>query len=202
MKKSTPALLTATLLAAALSPTLAAETCSRAQIDRYLDLGYSLAKITRLCSADAPREAAATAPSAGQATVDPATVVYLQTAIDADEVKIDDDRITLIQDRCFPYGETGYGDIRPSACVTRKVAIPRKGLKIDEVVESRFLIREGKLIVRGDIRQTFDKTEKLRKRELRGLLAQYPEHLSEFDVPVKPAMKRKKVAEALEKLAK
>ncbi len=202
MKKSTPILLTATLLAGALSPSLGAENCSRAQIDHYLDLGYSLAKITRLCSADAPQEAAAPTSPSDRPTLDPATTVYLQTAIDADEVKIDDDRITLIQDRCFPYGEIGYGDIRPSACVTRTVTIARKGLKIGEVVESRFLIRDGKLIVHGDIRQTFGKTEKLRKRELQGLLAQYPERLSEFDVPVKPAMKRKKVAEALEKLAK
>ena len=200
MNRTRRILLTSTLIAALLPSAGMTDACSRAQIDHYLDLGYSLARITRLCSGDAPAS-----PAAAQAKteeVDPATAVYLQTAIDADKVEITADHLALVQERCFPYGETGYGDIRPSACVVRTVTIPRKGLKIGEVVEARFLLRDGKLMVHGDIRQQFSNTEKLRKRELQGLRRQYPEHLREFDVPVKPAMKRKKVAEALEKLAK
>ena len=70
------------------------------------------------------------------------------------------------------------------------------------MVEARFLIRDGVLMVHGDIRQTFSDTGKLRRRELTELKKQYPERLDRFDVPVKPSMKRKKVAEALERLVK
>ncbi len=201
MRRLSQSLITTSIALAVAAPQGIAAECSRADIDRYLDRGYSLAKITRLCSEDAPR-AQSTPGGDNSNDVDPATAVYLQTAIDADEVKITPDRIELIQDRCFPYGEEGYGDIRPSACVTRTVAIARQGLKIGEVVEARFLIREGVLMAHGDIRQTFSDTGKLRKRELRELKQQYPEKLEKFNVPVKPGMKRKKVAEALEKLAK
>ncbi len=178
----------------------AAAECSRADIDRYLDQGLSLARITRLCAEEPPPPAPATATA--DHGVDPATAVYLQTAIDADEVRIGADDITLVQNRCFPYGEEGYGGIQPSACVTRTVTIAREGMKIGDVVEARFLIRDGVLMVHGDIRQTFSDTGKLRRRELTELKKQYPERLDRFDVPVKPSMKRKKVAEALERLAK
>ncbi len=191
-----PILIAGTLLA---QPAIAAE-CSRAAIDRYLDQGYSLAKITQLCAEESP-VSPVTADRTGN-SVDPATLVYLQTAIDAEDVAVTADSLILRQERCFPYGEEGFSGIRPSACVTREIIIPRKGLTIGDVVEARFLLREGKLIVHGDIRQTFSNTDKLRQRELKELLAAYPARLSEFDVPVKSSMKRKKVAAALEKLAK
>jgi len=193
---SHPLLIITTLL----SQPLVAEQCSRADINHYLDQGYSLAKITQLCAKETP--AAPTASQRVGDSIDPGTAVYLQTAIDAEDVIIDPDKLTLRQERCFPYGEEGYSGIRPSACVTRDIIIPRKGLTIGDVIEARFLILDGKLIVRGDIRQTFGHTEKLRRRELQELLAEYPAKLSEFDIPVKPNMKRKKVAAALEKLAK
>ncbi len=189
-------LIAGTLLA---QPAMAAE-CSRADIDRYLDQGYSLAKITQLCAEDSPASPV-TADSTDN-SVDPATLVYLQTAIDAEDVAVTTDNLILRQERCFPYGEEGFSGIRPSACVTREVTIPRKGLTVGDVVEARFLIRDGKLIVHGDIRQAFSNTEKLHQRELKELLAEYPANLREYDVPVKSSMKRKKVAAALEKLAK
>ncbi len=193
---SQPLFIIAVLLA---QPGMAAE-CSRADINHYLDQGYSLAKITQLCAEESP----ASAPTSSHVddSIDPATLVYLQTAIDAEDVVVSADNLTLRQERCFPYGEEGFSGIRPSACVTREITIPRKGLTIGDVVEARFLIRDGKLIVRGDIRQSFSNTEKLRQRELKGLLAEYPAKLREYDVPVKSSMKRKKVAAALEKLAK
>lgn len=179
---------------------LAAERCSRLDINRYLDQGYSLAEISMICSDNSgARQKPEEAPTESS-DVDAGTRVFLQTAIDADKVDVTPDALIITEKDCFPYGEEGYGGIQPSACATRQVTILRKGMKVGEVVEERFLLRTGKLIVKGNITQRFTGTESLSKRDRNGLLKYYPEKLDQFDVPVKPRMKRKEVAKALEKL--
>jgi DNA-binding transcriptional MerR regulator len=202
MNNTSCSLLISALIALGAPVTSHAAECSRADINHYLDKGFSLAQITKLCGEESDTAAPKTAATVKTDTTLSNISVFLQTAIDAEQVDITPDAVILTQDRCFPYGEEGYSGIRPSACVVKKVRIARKGLTIGDVIEERFIIREGKLIVQGDIRQTFERTGKLRKRELKGLQAQYPAHLSEYNLPVKKSMKRKKIAEALEKLAK
>ncbi|HFD87219.1 MAG TPA: hypothetical protein ENJ35_06050 [Gammaproteobacteria bacterium] len=182
---------------------VAAGECSRSDIDHYLDKGFNLPQIMKLCGDSSAAEPARKAAIENNTSIPLSNLlVFLQTALDAEKVEVTPKDINIHQDRCFPYGEEGFTGILPSACMSRTIRIARKGLKIGDVVESKFIFRDGKLIVSGEIEQSFDKLDTLKKRAKKEFLEKYPPHLNTFDVPVKKSMKRQEVADALEKLAK
>lgn len=183
--------------------------CTRADIDHYLDKGFTPTQIVALCgkaNADhqtttptavpVPATPAPAAPSAA-ATENMRDEIYLQSALDAEQVKLTDDALVLVQDRCLPYGDTDILDFKANACLVLETMIDWNGMEITKVVEPRVLVRDGEFLIKGNIRREITDPGKLRRAELEQFRADYPETASSINLPIKKGFSYEKTAAAL-----
>lgn len=182
-----------------------AADCSRADIDHYLDKGFTPTQIIELCGQ--PAKTPPAKPMEPQAAPEPKASrgseeeireeIYLQTALDVEQVKLTPEALILVHDRCLPYGDTDVMDMKAQACLTMETRIKWKDMEIAKVVEPRVLIRDGELLVKGDIQREITNPKKMRRTELGFFKEEYPPRIKQINLPVKKGFSYEKVASAL-----
>ncbi len=214
------------LLAALTGSAHAAPACSRADIDHFLARGFTPEQVVRLCGSapaplvapqptaptppatgtSAPPAAATTTPGATTAApagspAEASDAAVLRTALDADDVQVTPSEIRYTWDRCLPYGEEGYGGLRPRACVTLITHIDRHGLQVRKAVKGIFLLREPVLRIAAPVRREVRGLDRLKPRQRAAFLRAYPEHAGQIDLPLKHDMNPQQIAGVLRRLA-
>lgn len=206
------------LLLLAILPGLAASNaqagCSRDDIDYYLSRGFSHDQVVRLCgtaphdnqqpvTAGTHEPEPLTKNSQPPASTSQETLVeqtYLQAVLDAEAVQLTPETLTIIHDRCFPYGEENAIGFREEACGRMVTTIQRKGLKITRVVDPVFLLRDGVLRIQSRISRQMTFRKKIRANDRKAFLHDYPEQSNELDLLLKKGNKPTEVAKRLKKL--
>ncbi len=199
----------ATLLLATLaSPGAGAQpVCSRADIDHYLARGFTPEQVVRLCGSaeksvvPPPAAPPAAAPAAAAPAAPAEDVAVLRTALDAEDVQVDDKEIRYTWERCLPFGEEGYGGLRERACVTLVTHIDRHGLRVLKAAKGIPLLRDPVLRVAGHIRREAQGLERLNKRQRADFLRDYPPQTDRLDIPLKRSMDPRQIAAVLKRLA-
>ena len=208
-----------------------ANVCSKADIDFYLQRGFSHEQVVRLCS-NAPvmgqKTPAKTSPAPAQTkpvvtpaisttdTTTPTTdttqpagnmvsqsdLIYFKTAIESDQVELTPDSLSYTRSGCIKYGEEDITGFKEDACVTTRTKIERSGLKVLKAQSGIFLIRDAELIVAGKITREVLDADKLKTKKRKTFLAEYSLNPAQINIPLRSGIKPNEVAARLQALAK
>lgn len=199
-----------------------ASTCSREDVDHYLDRGFTPAQVMDLCGTastqptppaaiPAPAQQAVPAPIA-QA---PATemvmvkgltqeeVFKIKHAIDADDVVISNSELVYTRDRCHKFGlENDIGQ-RESACVITETRISRSRLNVERAIKGVFLLRDPELVVTAEkVQRSVQNPESIELKKTRQLfMDQFVTSPKELNIPLRKGFEQPKIAPLIQKLA-
>lgn len=225
-----PHLLRNTLSAALLLFTASAAvagTCSREDIDHYLNRGFTPEQVVELCGnlpaetpppapkpaprVDAPPPAAPVKGPAPAPASPPPPVVgssqeevfRIQHSIDADKVEVTASDLIYTRDRCHKFGQEDALGQQPTACVVTRTTISRSGLQVLEAIKGIFLLQDRVFLVKADrIKREVLNPEKIRKpRDRKLFLEEFAPNPSTIDIPLRRGFEPPEIAPALQKLA-
>ena len=143
----------------------AATDCSREAISYYLEKGFTVEQVSRMCQAssvDVPAAASETlqVEQAAAKEVNPADSIdndeqiFFNKTIISDSLSVTPQTLTYVRDQCIKYGEedtiTGF---RSKVCGVIKTSINRVGLKVLRVVNGASIFRDAELLVEGQIQR-------------------------------------------------
>jgi len=188
----------------------------KADIDYYLQRGFSHDQVIRLCAdgtgsngmASAPQDSSATAttrtapaqslnyPQNNDLTADR---VYFETVLNAQSANLTPENLSYTSKECVEYGEVNLGGLRDKACVNTQVTVNFKGLEIIKAVKGIFLIRDQKMIVQGDIQREYLNYNSLSAGKQAVVRAQLPTRPHRLNLPVLKGIDPKQVASRLKK---
>lgn len=204
----------------------AAATCSREDIDHYLDRGFSPDQIVDLCGETSPTPSPSVPPSATPSTPEavpapkpvtappkaPASAnlaglnqedfFRIKHALDADDVQLTDSDLIYTRDRCHKFGEEDAIGQRPNACVITRTTVSRKGLKVLDAVNGVFLLQDRVFLVRADkLTREVLNPEKIRnQKERKQFLSEFTPHPENINIPLRRGFEPTKIAPTLEKI--
>ncbi len=197
------------LIALSAAPAALQAACSRADVEFYLDKGFSHEQITAICSqAEAPKPETSAfepenvkphrqSPSATKKTTRkenpprqrftdlPEHEKTLLTAIKGKNVTVNDDHIAYTLERCIDYGENDLFGFKNTACVKERFTIGLQNLEIIESGKKFIFLGRGEIRVRGNIRRDIlSGLEKLKGKD-RILVEKKLESGNETVIPVR-----------------
>lgn len=148
-----------------------ANSCSRADVDYYLQRGFTTDQVTRLCSTAAPAPQAQY-PAQAYAPVNPQTQKmrddqnFLQTALNARNVKLTKDGLSYSAEECDTYEHHPLRrEMDEEVCVKSNVNVKFAGLKIVDSQRGFLMLRDSELIVQGDITREYTNFNKIRRQD-------------------------------------
>ncbi|MGF1643340.1 MAG: hypothetical protein ACFCUJ_06810 [Thiotrichales bacterium] len=193
----------------------AAQTCSREDIEHYLQRGFTHDQVTKLCG-NAPLDAApVSAPPAADGTAAPSAapppivtdrmsddLLVLKSSIEANDVQVTPTAIVYrVAEHCVFHGTENHLGLRDRACLPLSVTIARKGLRVTQAREPLFLIREGQFIVASDVERRFDGLDRLNRHQRAEIETEYPVRINEINVPFRKRADLNRLKETFERLA-
>lgn len=200
---------------------LLANSCSKADLEYYLNLGFSHDNVVRLCDTpiSAPTQAATpdlntvsavpqsqhqnSTISAAQPSVPDITSiqdqVYFETVLIATSSKLSPESLSYVSKECVEYGDEGLAGLRSKACANTEVTLPFNGLQVVRATKGIFLFREQELLLRGNIRREYLNLSSYSSTEQDAIRAQLPENLNLLDLPVRKGVDPTQVASRLQK---
>jgi len=186
---------------------LMANTCSKGDIDYYLQRGFSHDQVLQLCgTATAPKQVQYSggtyAPPNPQMTALREDQIYLETALDAKNVKITPQNLTYSGKECAEFGPPNNTDLIEEACVTSKVTIDFAGLQVIKTSSGLFLVKDAEFIVRGNIKREYLDFNRVRRQEKSEVLRLLPNNPKEVNIPVRRGIHPKEVVAKLRKYIK
>ncbi len=196
--KFTAALLT--IFPLLFSGELLANSCSKTDIEYYLQKGFTHEQVTKLCSIPAPatpRQPQAQAPQ--QSASPSADQAYLAAAIDAKNVTLNQNQLNYSSKECAEYGPDNNVDLIEKACVNSRVTVNLTGLKIKKMSKGLFLIKDAEFIVEGNIKRDYLNLNAVRRQEKSEVLRLLPTNPKQVNIPLRRGIDPKDVAQRLQK---
>ena len=193
---------TASLLAVSslfFSSELLASSCSKADIEYYLQKGFSHDQVTKLCSIPV-----AAAPSQGQVPAQQnspqgADQSFLAAALDAKNVTLNQNQLSYSSKECADYGPPNNTDLIEEACVNSTVTINFSGLKIKKIANGFFLIKDAQFIVEGNLKRDYLNFGSVRRQEQTEVLRLLPKKPNRVNIPIRRGIDPEDVAQRLRK---
>ena len=193
-----------------LTTDLMANSCSKADIDFYLQRNFTNDQIVRLCTS----AGVATPTNAQYQTqyappVNPQTQairedqIYLSTALDAKNVQLTHSNLSYSGKECVIYSpHPNNRDLDESLCVNSKVVVNFAGAKVQKTSKGFFLIKDPELIISGDIKREYLNFNKVRRQERPTIQKLLPTTAREVSIKVRRGIDPKQVADVLNKYIK
>lgn len=186
---------------------LMANNCTKSDIDYYLQRGFSHDQVLQLCgAAPAPNQVqyrgGTYAPPNPQMTALREDQIYLETALDAKNVKITPQNLTYSSKECAEFGPPNNPDLIEEACVTSRVTINFAGLQVIKTSTGLFLVKDAEFIVRGNIQREYLDLASVRRQEKSEVLRLLPNTPKEVNIPVRRGIDPKQVAAKFSKYIK
>ncbi len=180
------------------SSELLASGCSKADIEYYLQKGFSHEQVTKLCSIPT----AAPAPYQGQAPQNApqsADQAFLAAAIDAKNVTLNQNQLSYTSKECAEYGPPNNTDLIEEACVNSTVTVNFAGLQIKKVANGFFLIKDAQFIVEGNLKRDYLNLGSVRRQEKSEVLRLLPANPKQVNIPIRRGIDPEEVAQRLRK---
>lgn len=197
-----------------------ANSCAKADIDYYLQRGFTHNQIVRLCSTVAPNKQSQQPPlltntpasteSSNQAPPlatslnrQPASTnedkAYFQTVLNAKSTTLTPSSLSYVSRECVKYGEENLAGLKSKACANTKVTINFNGLRVVKAVKGIFLIRDQELILQGNIQREYLDINSMNPKKQAEVRAQLSVQPKQLDLPVLKGIDPKQVADKLKK---
>jgi len=190
---------------------LMANSCSKADIDYYLQRGFTHDQVIRLCAGSPsanntqgsplPQHHASATPTMNYAQSNEliADRVYFETVLDAKATKLTPSELSYTAKECLKYGEENLGGLRDKACVNSQISINFKGLKVIKAVKGIMLIRDQEMILQGNIHREYLNYTALPHKQQSIIRARLPTNPQTLNLPVRKGIDPKQVASKLQK---
>ena len=183
------------------SSELLASGCSKADIEYYLQKGFSHEQVTKLCSipvAVAPYQGQSQAP-AQQNSPQGVDQAYLAAALDAKNVTLNQNQLSYTSKECADYGPPNNTDLIEEACVNSTVTVNFSGLKIKKIANGFFLIKDAQFIVEGNLKRDYLDLGSVRRQEKSEVLRLLPVNPKQVNIPIRRGINPEDVAQRLRK---
>ena len=201
------------------SSCLMANSCSKADIDYYLQRGFSHEQVIRLCADSMGSNSTTQSPSAtqeyGGGTTIPASSspafnrsqnyeltadrVYFETVLNAKSANLTPTHLSYTAKECIKYGEENLGGLRDKACVNSHITVNFKGLKVIKAIKGILLIRDQEMVLQGNINREYLNYNSLSPAQQAVIRAKLPTQPNRLDLPVRKGIDPKLVAQKLKK---
>lgn len=188
------------------SPSAAANSCSRADIEYYLQRGFSNDQVVQLCAGPTT---AVQNNQQYQAPVAPLQInplredeSYLSAALDAETVKLSNDKLVVNARECIEYGPPNNSDLWETICTFTKLTLPFNGLQIGKSQKGIFLVRDATVDVTGNIQREFTALNELRRQDREAILETLKTNPRNVALKVRRGIEPKTVADRLRKYIK
>ncbi|GAA0427280.1 hypothetical protein GCM10009133_39850 [Cocleimonas flava] len=182
------------------STELLASGCSKADIEFYLQKGFTHEQVTKLCSI--PTAAPAAAPYQGQpqqGSPESVDQAYLAAALDANNVTINQNRLSYTSKECVEYGPPNNTDLIEEACANTTVTVNFAGLKIRKISNGFFLIKDAQFLVEGDLKREFLNLNKVRRQDKSEVVRLLPTNPKRVNIPIRRGIDPEEVAQRIRK---
>ena len=213
-RKTTNSIFTLSLLSTAVlfsSSSALANSCSKSDIDYYLQRGFSNAQVVQLCSGPAAAQNTSQQTQAYQAPTQANNQQnnqlredqsYLSAALDADGVTMTPQGITLLPRECIEHGPSGGQasiDLIETICVSTKLNINFAGMKVGKPTKGFFLVRDAKVNITGNIQREFIGISELRRQDQEAVLATLSKNPNKLEIKIRRGIDPSAVAQRLSK---
>jgi len=206
------ALSTLTMLSIFPTSTALANSCSKSDIDYYLQRGFSNDQVVQLCAGgsqssgqqaqtyQAPAVQTQQQQQQSQVREDES---YLSAALDADSVTMTDQKITLLPRECIEYGPTGSAkasaDLEETLCVDTKLDINFAGMKVGKISRGFLLVRDTKVNIKGTIKREFIGINQLRRQDRDAIRERLSTNPTQVNLSIRKGIDPRAVASRLKK---
>lgn len=210
------------LIALLITSDLLANSCNKADIDYYLQRGFTHPQVVQLCSTSPasvtsvqqrqpPATVTTPAPSHGVTKnietpsnpqnpgINNAEQLYFTTVLNATSANIDHSALSYTSKECVEYGEENLTGIKDKVCANTKITIQLSDLEIIRANKGIFLIREQELLVKGNIQREYLNINSLSAGKQAELRLHLPTNPSQLNLPVSKGIDPKQVAARLNK---
>jgi len=192
-----------------------ANSCSKSDIDYYLQRGFTNEQVVQLCAGPAATQ------NTGQTYQAPTQAQnqqtqqnnqlgedqsYLSAALDSDGVTMTPQTLTLLPRECIEYGSASgsqaAADLKETICVNTKLIINFAGLTIGKASKGLFLVKDAKVIVKGNIQRELIGINELRRQDREAIIEKLSTNPKAVDLKIRRGLDPSAVAERLNRYAK
>ncbi|MEH6457561.1 MAG: hypothetical protein V7749_14625 [Cocleimonas sp.] len=192
-----------------------ANSCSKSDIDYYLQRGFTNDQVVQLCAGPAvTQNSGQTYQAPTQAQIQQTQQnnqlredqSYLSAAIDGDGVTMTPQGLTLLPRECIQYGSTSgsqaSADLVETICVNTKLNINFSGMQIGKASKGLFLVSDAKVIVKGNIQRELIGINELRRQDREAILETLSKNPKEIKLKIRRGIDPSTVAGRLRRYAK
>lgn len=193
--------------------TASANTCSKSDVDYYLQRGFTNDQVVQLCvgaPAQNPNQQTQNYQAPTQAQTQQAQQSnelredqsYLSAALDADGVTMNSQSLTLLPRECIEYGPPNNIDLVETICVNTKLQVNFAGLNVGKASKGLFLVKDATVILKGNIQREFVGIDELRRQDREAILETLKTNPTEVKLKIRRGIDPGAVANRLKKYAK
>ena len=189
-----------------------ANSCSKSDIDYYLQRGFTNDQVVQLCAGPAQNTSQqqtqgyqATAVQPQQRNLIREDESYLSAALDANGVSLSNQSLTLLPRECIKHGPTSGQasvDLIETICVNTKLKINFAGMKIGKVSKSLLFVRDAGVILKGNIQRELTGLSQLRRQDREAVIEKLSKTPKEVNIKIRRGIDPTAVAQRLSKYAK
>lgn len=215
--KATTSIIALSLLSVSVifsSSTALANSCSKSDIDYYLQRGFTNAQVVQLCAGSAAaqntNQQTQASTQVNQAQNQQNNQLredqsYLSAALDADGVTMTPQGVTLLPRECIEYGPTSSraaADVVETICVNTKLNINFAGMKIGKASKGLFLVRDASVNIKGNIQRELIGLNELRRQDREAIQETLATNPKEVKLKIRNGISPSSVADRLKRYAK
>lgn len=207
------ALATVSVVSLFSSSSALANSCSKSDIDYYLQRGFTNAQVVQLCAGPAQTSTQQTqtyqAPAQTQQTLQQSQMredeSYLSAALDAASVNLNNQSLTILPRECIKHGPDGgqaASDLVENICINTKLTINLAGMSIGKASRGFFLVKDPKINVKGNIQRELTGLGVLRRQDREAVLSKMSKNPKEVSIKIRRGIDPSIVAQRLRKYSK
>ena len=197
-----------------LSSNALANTCSKSDVDYYLQRGFTNDQVVQLCAGavnnqnNSQRALISQTPTPVQQQQTQQNnqlredQSYLSAALDAEDVTMTSQNLTLLPRECIEYGPPNNIDLMETICVNTKLSIDFAGMKIGKASKGLFLVRDASLNVKGNIKRELVGINELRRQDREAILEVLTTNHAEVFLKIRRGISPSTVGDRLKKYIK
>ena len=192
-----------------LATDLMANSCSKADVDFYLQRGFTNDQVVRLCTSSGAAAPNAQYQQPYAAPVDPKTQalredqIFLSTALEVKSVQLTPNEMTYSGEECAVYSPIPNNrDMDETLCVNTRVVVIFAGASIKKVSKGFFLVKDPEVVINGNIKREYLNLNEIRRQERAPIQQLLPSTANTASIKVRSGIDPKKIADVLSKYIK
>jgi len=195
------------------STTALANSCSKSDIDYYLQKGFTNDQVVLLCAGPSQSSGQQTqdyqAPAQTQQSLQQSQMredeSYLSAALDASSVNLNNQSLTIFPRECIKHGpDIGQAapDLVEKICINTKLTINLAGMVVGKASRGFFLVKDPKVNVKGNIQRELTGLSELRRQDREALLSKMSKNPKAVNIKIRRGIDPIIVAQRLSKYSR